>query len=292
MRDDAVNVIVFSKDRPLQLHGMLTSVFRYWRSDVRVGVLVREDDRTRSAYAAVEAEFSSGPVRFLYESDFAPALIRLLVEATTPHVCFGCDDVVYTAPVDMAEIYHAFQATTDLLGYSLRLGKNTEADMFGRPLPQPVFFPAATPRFDEYGGDVVNDGLLWDARNGAGDWGYPWEVLGTVYPTDYVRATVRALVRDGQVQNPSTLEDAGWRRWMEHAGDRYVMRSYARSRLVVPTVNLVQSVFGNGIVGPAGMDPVFLLDCWNRGLRLDVDRYRGMTPPSWRVGDFFLRRDG
>jgi hypothetical protein len=268
---------------------MLTSVFRHWRGDLDVAVLAHGEALYDAAYEAVEAEFADR-VRFWQEVDFATDLLELIEDA--PYVCFGCDDVVYTLPVDMAEVDAAFRAHPDLLGYSLRLGKNTEADMFGRPLPQPVFFPTAAPRFDEYGGDVVNDGLLWDARNGAGDWGYPWEVLGTVYPTDYVRATVRALVRDGQVQNPSTLEDAGWRRWMEHAGDRYVMRSYARSRLVVPTVNLVQSVFGNGIVGPAGMDPVFLLDCWNRGLRLDVDRYRGMTPPSWRVGDFFLRRDG
>jgi hypothetical protein len=59
---------------------------------------------------------------------------------------------------------------------------------------------------------------------------------------------------------------------------------------VVPTVNLVQSVFGNGIVGAAGLDPAFLLDCWNRRLRMDVERYRGLPSGSWRVGDFHLLR--
>ena len=291
MPDPQVHLIVFSKDRPLQLHGMLTSVFRHWRGDLRVRVLVRETTLCAQAYYDLQREFG-GQAEFGFEDDFGANLAAWVRAVDAPYVCFGCDDVVYTLPVDLAVVDSAFRAHPDLLGHSLRLGKNTEADMFGRPLPQPAFLPTGVPRFDEYGGEVVGAGLLWDAADGAGDWGYPWEVLGTVYPTDYVRATVAALVRDGQVQNPSTLEDAGWRRWREHAGERHLMRSYARSRLVVPTVNLVQSVFGNGIVGPAGMDPEFLLDCWNRGLRLDVDRYRGMTPPSWRVGDFFLRRAG
>jgi len=290
MDEPYVNLVVFSKDRPLQLHGMLTSVLRHWRGAVVVNVLARAEPPYADAYAEVEQEFA-GSARFFREEDFATG-VEALLSGEAPYSCFGCDDVVYTLPVDVTEVDAAFRAHPDLLGHSLRLGKNTEADMFGRPLPQPALLPTGVPRFDEYGGEVVGAGLLWDAADGAGDWGYPWEVLGTVYPTDYVRATVAALVRDGQVQNPSTLEDAGWRRWREHAGERHLMRSYARSRLVVPTVNLVQSVFGNGIVGPAGMDPAFLLDCWNRGLRLDAERYRGMTPPSWRVGDFFLRRAG
>jgi hypothetical protein len=288
MDESYVNLVVFSKDRPLQLHGMLTSVLHRWRGAVVVNVLARVQPPYADAYAEVEQEFA-GSARFFREEDFATG-VEALLSGEAPYSCFGCDDVVYTLPVDVTEVDAAFQATPDLLGYSLRLGKNTEADMFGRPLPQPAFLPTAAPRFDEYGGDVAEDGLLWDAAGAVGDWGYPWEVLGTVYPTEYVRATVRALVRDGQVQNPSTLEDAGWRRWREFAGERHLLRAYARSRLVVPTVNLVQDVFGNGIVGAAGLDPAFLLDCWNRRLRMDVERYRGKPSSSWRVGDFHLLR--
>jgi hypothetical protein len=293
MPDPQVHLIVFSKDRPLQLHGMLTSVFRHWRGDFRVSVLVRETDLCAQAYYDLQREFR-GQAAFGFEDDFGANLAAWVAAVDAPYLCFGCDDVVYTAPVDVAAIDYAFHAEPRLLGYSLRLGGNVDTDMFGRPMPPPPSFSYVHgPAFDEYAATRTSEvWRQWDAAEAVGDWGYPWEVLGTVYPTDYVRATVAALVRDGQVQNPSTLEDAGWRRWREHAGDRHRMQSFARSRLVVPTVNVVQSVFGNGIVGPAGMDAAFLLDCWNRGLRLDIDRYRGTTPPSWRVGDFFLRRDG
>jgi hypothetical protein len=288
-----IDWVVFSKDRPLQLDGYLRSRSRHATPGYLPNVLVRAEGEYEQAYSQLAGDFLA-QASFKREDDFAAALCGVLEHHIhAPYVCFGCDDVVFTGPVDADAIDLAFRAEPALLGFSLRLGKHTDTDMFGRPMPAPAFAHPAPPPFQEYAWvDAAEARVQWDAAASAGDWGYPWEVLGTVYPTDYVRDTVAALVRDGQVQNPSTLEDAGWRRWREFAGERHLMQSFARSRLVVPTVNVVQSVFGNGIVGPAGMDPAFLLDCWNRGLRLDVDRYRGMTPPSWRIPDLFLRRAG
>lgn len=296
MPDPQVHLIVFSKDRPLQLHGMLTSVFRHWQGAFTVSAVVRMDNDHNRAYSEAMDEFS-GRVTHWHEhpseGNFERCLTGALERTDAPYVCFGCDDVVYTGPVDVPAIDRAFRDEPHLLGVSLRLGKNIDTDMFGRPMPQPAFAHPAPPAFEEYAwANAAGLRAQWRPAEASGDWGYPWEVLGTVYPTDYVRATVAALVRGGQVQNPSTLEDAGWRRWAEHAGNRYLLQSFGRSRLVVPTVNVVQSVFGNGIVGPGGMDPAFLLDCWNRGLRLDVDRFRGMAPPSWRISDLYLRRAG
>lgn len=289
----AVHLVVFSKARPLQLHGYLTSLFVHWGGEYRVDVLVLAEPPYDAAYRRLQGEFPG--VGWCWQTDFAGDLLDLLAMGGDPHpyTCFGTDDVVFTAPVDVADVHAAFGASPALLGYSLRLGEHTDADMFGRAMPPPVLTRLREPAFDPYVYQPRDRQVIgWDVGAGAGDWGYPWEVLGTVYPTDYVRATVAALVAGGQVRNPSTLEDAGWRRWRECAGGRHLFYAYTRARLVVPTVNVVQSVFGNGIVGPAGLEAGFLLDCWTRGLRLDVDRFRGMTPPSWRIPDFFLRRAG
>jgi hypothetical protein len=169
---------------------------------------------------------------------------------------------------------------------SLRLGRNTTRDMFGREMPQPAFLP-------QWGeGEYPYDGgLCWDATapGSVGDWGYPWEVLGTVYPAEFVRKLVDVLAKDGQAGSPSQLEHHGSTRWQEVTGRR-MLRASTSSRLVVPTVNLVQAEFPNGIVGPPSLDPLFLLECWNRGLRMDTQALMGKTPPSWRIGDFPLRR--
>ena len=254
-----LQVIVFSKDRPLQLHGYLTSFFKHCDQEAAVKVLLRNDPSWfADAYAQVEAEFSQ--VEWRHEQDFQVDLESLIGD--TKYTMFGCDDVVFTAPV------YAASMPTDLIGTSLRLGAHITRDMFGQPMPQPTF-----------------DGMAWSVDGAASDWGYPWEVLGTIYRTDFVKRMVARV----QANSPSQLEERGSHCWQEETEQR-LMRSWAYSRLVVPTVNLVQSEFPNGICGNVPLDVGFLLECWNHGLRLDVDQYEGMTPESWRIPDFYLRR--
>jgi hypothetical protein len=283
----SVHVVVFSRARPLQLHGYLTSLYAQWRPEgaFRVSVLYRHEPPYDRAYEEVVAQFLQ--VVFRPEADFGLDLLELLVlEEDAPLTCFGTDDAVYVLPVHVPLAERLFRQP-DLLGVSLRLGKNVTADMFGREQPQPAFL-----RDGHY--DAAETSERWcywrpEADGSVGDWAYPWEVVGTVYPTRFVLAVVDALVREGACGSPSQLEDRGWRRWGQHTGRR-LMAAWPRSRLVVPTVNLVQGEFGNGIVGGTALSPEFLLDCWQRGLRLDTPRLRGLVPPSWRVGDFPLRR--
>jgi hypothetical protein len=261
-----IQVICFSRARPLQLHGYLTSLYANWEGDVSVSVLVRFESPYQGAYSEVEQEFPQ--VRWCHETDFGPDLTYLLtVNEQAEYTCFGCDDVVYVAPVSIEEL------APEILGFSLRMGAHITRDMFGAVLPQPQFKPAGVP--------------VWDFRaaGSIGDWAYPWEVLGTVYRTDFVRGMAVAI----GAGSPSQLEERGTRLWRGFT-DLHHMASYPTVRLVVPTVNVVQQEFPNGIVGKTELTPEFLLDCWNSGLRLDTDRYKDMAPDSWRVPDFYLRR--
>jgi hypothetical protein len=284
MPEPAVHLIVFSKDRPLQLHGYLCSVFRHWYGDLRVSVLLRPEAPYFTAYGQMMQEF--GGVHYQHERDFASDLLALVEDTDEPLLCFGCDDAVYVAPVLTGTLTDLFEERRDLLGVSLRLGQNVKRGMFGQPMPQPTFVP--DPRGPTWEAPPRPGGLLWDATapDAVGDWAYPWEVVGTVYRTPFVRRMVHHL----SFENPSTLEHAGSLVWREHAEGRTMLRAWHRSRLVLPTVNVVQSVFGNGIVGPAGLDPEFLLDCWDRGLRLDVQRFSQEPTDTWRTGDLYLRR--
>jgi hypothetical protein len=255
-----LQVIVFSKNRPLQLHGYLSSLFLHCREDVAVKVLARtEPVWFQDAYAQVEHDFPN--VEWRHETDFRADLDDLIGE--TPYTMFGCDDVAFTREW---AIEWAFDRG-DCLGLSLRLGQHITRDMFGNPMPPPSLWP------------------YWSVEGAGGDWGYPWEVLGTVYRTDFVRRMVQRV----QANSPSQLEERGSRCWAQETPLR-TFAAWPESRIVVPTVNLVQSEFPNGICGTVPLDVGFLLECWNHNLRLDVARYAGMTPSSWRVPDFFMVR--
>jgi hypothetical protein len=289
----AVHVIVFSKDRPLQLHGYLTSLFEHWSGAYWVDVLVRRRGPYEAAYAEVEAEFS-GRTSFWDEESFGGDLDAIIPTSdATPLTCFGCDDAVFVAPVDTALLLPLFEAAPKLLGISLRLGQTVRRGMWGHAMAQPRFLAG----MHEFQSCPVYPApacvLEWDctATGSAGDWAYPWDVVGTVYRTDFVRRMVAALAAEGFATNPSTLEHYGAQRWPQHAEGTTLLRAWHRPRLVLPTVNVVQSEFPNGVVGGGGLDPAFLLECWGRGLRLDPFRYAAAPPAdSWRTGDLFLRR--
>lgn len=281
MPDPAVHVIVFSRDRPLQLHGYLTSLFEQWQGEFRVSVLASLNPPYMEAYDAVRTEFRFGPyghrIIFGPEVDFASDLTRSVDVGCAPLTCFGCDDAVFVRPVAVGHLPPAFDAEPDLLGVSLRLGTTVKRGMWGQEQAQPAM---ARRR-----GDL----LLWDATapTSEGDWAYPFDVVGTVYRTGFVRRLVDSVAPD----SPSRLEEAGSVFWRRHAGGATHLACYHLPRLVLPTVNVVQPVFPNGTVGDDRLSPAFLLGCWNAGLRLDTWRYaNGPQPDSWRVGDFYLRR--
>jgi hypothetical protein len=263
-----IQFIVFSRKRPLQLHGYLTSLFANCVGDFKVSVLLNAETPYYRAYSEVSDEFPQ--VGFAYESQFVEQL-PLLVDTEAEFTCFGCDDVVWATHIEPDAIGKVLTEKPELLGVSLRLGENIHADMFGGSLPQPAFTDQS-----------------WDmtAPTSTGDWAYPWEVLGTVYRTEFVTRVVAGL----GARSPSQLEERGSREWSKYTTLHH-MASYPTSRLVVPTVNVIQTEFpGNGIRGAQPLSPEFLLDCWHNGLRLDTERYAAMTPDSWRIGDFYLRR--
>lgn len=251
-----LQVICFSKNRPLQLHGYLWSL-REYATDYTVKVLVSAQPKWYAdAYAEVEREFPE--VEWCYEQDFKAQLPALIGNAE--YTMFGCDDVVFTRQ------FWPQAVPADVIGLSLRLGRHIVRDMFGQPM--------ATPKHQ-----------IWSVDHAEGDWAYPWEVLGTIYPTEFASKMVGRI----QASSPSQLEARGALCWREETR----LRSFAansESSLVVPTVNLVQEEYPNGIRGEIPLEVGFLLECWNHNLRLDVDRYFNMRPESWRIPEFYLTR--
>ena len=255
-----LQVVVFSKNRPLQLHGYLKSFYTHCLDEADVTVIAKsEPEWYAKAYLEVADEFPQ--VHWRQEQSFADDLIAVLGEE--PYTMFGCDDVVFTWMFGCHDL-----PWDGVIGQSLRLGAHTIKDMFGNPMAQPEVFNS-----------------VWNVDEGVVDWGYPWEVLGTIYPTDFAVRMVRRI----NAGSPSQLEARGALCWREET-DKRRMAAWSESRLVVPTVNLVQSEYPNGIAGTVPLETGFLLECWQSGLRMDTDRYFGMKPLSWRIPDFYLKR--
>lgn len=274
----SIHVICFSKDRPLQLHGYLSSLFARWIGDVRVSVLVKSEGDYEPAYRRAFAT-GGGPVNVLDERVFASDVRALIYDRDAGEfTCFGVDDAVWVSPLLVSRVEAAFAAQPDLLGVSLRLGRNIRRNLWAGEVAQPVWT----------GDAETNAWLTWhvEAPTSRADWAYPWEVIGTVYRTEYVKAIVNRLINEGRCNSPSQLEHFGMQHWQEYTAHRHMACPW-RSAVALPYQNRVQQEFPNPAIG--NLSTEFLLDCWHHGLRLDYERFASKAYDAIHVPDFFLR---
>lgn len=275
-----MRIICFSKNRPLQLHGYLSSLMRMAQQPEKLSVCVLIADPHLSepaarateyvlAYNEVRRDFPK--VRFMGQLHFA-ADVSSLVDQTDPYTSFGVDDAIYHRPFDHEEAIGLFEQWPDLIGVSLRLGQNIHRSMFygEMEVPQPAF-------------EATSPFLRWHVDQGQFDWGYPWELDGTIYPTSFVCDMLRRM--EGSINTPNQLEHMGSLLWHDVTTAR-AMAAYPTSRLVVPTVNVVQHDFPNrppGVVLPTD----YLLECWQRGVRIDPSAYDA-DYASVHIGELYV----
>ena len=156
-----------------------------------VTVLCACEGRFETAYSRLRSFFPQ--VDFIRENDFKEQVLDQLERVSTPLFMFGCDDVVFKRTWEPVQIWRTFQELPELFGFSLRLGKEiTFSGTLGRNMSNPHFH-----RTDPF--------LVWNWYGGELDWGYPWEIDCTIYPTQFVRDMLMA-VRKLDWAHPNKLE--------------------------------------------------------------------------------------
>lgn len=250
--------IVFSRDRPLQLHALLESYFDLCQPAPPLEVLYRAGGPpVQRAYAEVVSAHAGRPVGFHEQGDdFGADLDRLLGLSDAAGVFLLADDVVFTRPTDFRDFA---RFPLGLYVPSPRLGAHiTYAYDSGRAAPPP-----------EFGRD--GEQLVWSFGAARGAWASVAALDGDVL----VREELRALVGVLPFEGPTGLEQllAGLPLWQASLG---VCQRDAR--LVNLPLNTVQCDMPPR--RHAGGDALALLEAWNQGLRLDVERLREVTTTS------------
>ena len=114
-----VSVIVFTKNRPLQLEGYLCSLFKHFSEELFQTYILYKPQLFTAEYEQCFRKYSNCIV--IRENDFYSDFLTLLSQVDTKYILFGIDDVVYfdTVSFDIIEACFA-QFPDDILGFSLR----------------------------------------------------------------------------------------------------------------------------------------------------------------------------
>lgn len=256
--------IVFSKNRALQLHALLTTYYEKVAAPVPLYVLYQTTDLShQKAYEEISSLFTDRQISFIKQGtdySFRKDLLSLLGSLTAEKVFFLVDDVLFIEDFGIKDFV---KFDNDKFVPTLRMGLNLKK-CYTVQKEQPL------PELME---NVIDDKdkIVWKWNQGVHDWSYPVSLDGHFFSTQEITAMIQLL----EFSAPNTLEDQlqKFRRFFSFR----LGVAYKKSRIVNIPCNKVQEENKN-LYGNIHQD--FLLEQWQKGYQMDYQQLYGFNNTS------------
>ena len=253
--------IVFSKDRALQLHALISSYLEKVALLVPIHILYHTSTQShQKAYEEVIEIFPNNNISFMKQdsdNSFRSNLISLLKSVHSEKIFFLVDDVLFIEDFDIKDFA---KFDTDKFVPTLRMGLNLKkCYTIQKDQPLPKLIP-----------DIVKDKdkITWQWDQGVYDWSYPVSLDGHFFSTQEI-ATMIQLIK---FSAPNTLEDQ-----LQKFRRFFLFRmgvSYRKSKIVNIPCNKVQ-IENKNLCGNMHQD--YLLEQWQNGLQVDYQSLYGFS---------------
>ncbi len=258
--EKGLSCLLFSRDRAMQLEGLLRSMETHCDPFPAVKILCKATDpRHRQSYDEVLRAYRHLPVTLQAEVDFREDLRLLIRSIATKRMFFLVDDIIFIRPCNFSRLDPLDRSTTI---FSMRLGRNlSRCGIQDRQQDLPPLKPCP-------GAPEV---YRWIWNEGQFDWGYPLSVDGNIFAT----AEVEAMADTLDYRSPNTLELSMQTLRNQFAGMQGAC--FELSCIVNVPANRVQ----NDVQNPCGDSSAReMLEKWQQGYRIAVERTYGMLNTS------------
>ncbi len=245
--------LVFSKDRAMQLHALLSSYFHYTQNAAPLTVLFTfSSELHQQSYVTLQNQFMHLPVTFVQEVNFAQQLLQLVKQATSDRIFFMTDDGIFLDHFDLDDCLN-FDPLKSV--FSLRLGEDLDfCYSFNRK--------QSIPSFQQ---EVIKENTfnkwVWKNAESSPDWSYPLSVDATIF----LRAEIEAMLDFTSFKSPNSLESQ-----LQLFNDLFLYREgvcYSKVKYVNVPCNLVQDEYLNHFTGTYSASE--LLTLFQEGSRID-----------------------
>jgi len=229
-----VQVLIISKDRPMQLYALLETFFKYNR-DARlpeINVLYKSGSVYVPGYEILKEKYA-GKVNFHLEENFHTDYKNLIKRKR--FVTFLVDDTIFFNEFKLANGCTTLAEDLSVLSFSYRLGTNTTYSYINN-------IPFATP--SEYNTGKYITKVDWTKEYPYIDFGYPFEISSSMYRSSDV-LSMMDLCNAGW-ESPNTFELTGTtmvRTFHTRFGKH--IATYRKSVAVSIPLNRVQNVHLN-----------------------------------------------
>lgn len=256
----AVDLVIFSYNRPLQLYALLESIEQHVTGLGQTRVIYRADDEYQKSYEHVFARF--GHIRALRQGDtphedFKPLTLRATFDhSSSDYILFAVDDIIVKDTVDLAQCVQMLEAT-GAYGFYLALGLHIDECY---TMESRQYLPAHW--------EVAPSIYSWNFALGHLDWQYPHTVDMTIYRKRDIEADFRSM----EYAAPNSLEVA----WYERIGP-IISRTglfYSNSKTVNIPANIVQEEIPSNR-RMTEYSPDQLQEIFAQGLKIDIAPLQG-----------------
>ncbi len=199
------DIIIYSKDRPLQLEALLESINENVTGINAIKVIYKASSASfDKAFEELKIRYRS--VHFINEKkqkgmNFKKITLQVLEKSTADYVVFGVDDNLVTSPINLSKAIDDLE-TTKAFGVFFRMGLNIH---YCVPEQNNKYYE--TPPLIQ----LDEDTYAWQFGTGvdnyrysycSGDWRYPTSVDMSLYRKKEILKELSAI----QFNNPNTLE--------------------------------------------------------------------------------------
>ncbi len=258
-KDDTL-LVVFSKDRALQIHTLIESYFRIVKDPKRLTILYTcSSPKHENSYNELISHYANNDeVAFRRENDFRKDLIQL-VKGTDRNKIFLCiDDVIFSKSFNMKDFCRInpkmFSASL-VRGMDLTYCPTHDAE---QDLPNLIRISK-----DSFFDDKIV--WKWDDALQSPDWTYPLGVGVNLYD----RRELLFMLRNTEFKAPNSLE-GNLQKWIPFFVGRYGI-SYKFAMISWTPINLVNTEVVNLASNQYSADE--LLDKWNEGYRIRYEDF-------------------
>lgn len=251
--NDKIAGLAFSKDRPLQLHALLSSYFKLVANVAPVDIIYKASTtEIEGYYQQLAAEFSTYPVQLIKEQNFYAQVIQWLETREADRIFFLTDDAVFLEEMDLHDCL-SFHPVHEI--FTMRYGEDLKFSFAINKMQElPVFETIKT--------DNARIFLRWkwDSKIDSPDWSYPLSVDGNVF---YKRELL-AICKNIGFKSPNSLE-ASMQVYKDYYGFRYGI-CYTKVKMINIPCNVVQTEFKNRFTGIYTVEE--LLTVWQKNERI------------------------
>jgi len=264
-----ISVIVFTKDRPMQLDAYLEGLMYYSNLNERqISIIYKKNKKIN--YKKVIEKYSN--CNWVYEDNFYKDLIKA-IDQSEEFIIFGCDDVVFknNLPIEYAE--NLLKKNREIFGFSFRLGKNI------KPIPNSVV------KIDRH--------IEWEwADVTEAHYNYPWELDCTLYRKGDIQNILNSF--DGNITNPNYLESIFADNPRKFIKRPKLACKNDENQSIVITVNRVQDTHLNPVDSSESTSIEYLDYIYNKkNKKLDIRKISKLKNNKIHVGgEYFILEGG